>query len=149
MYFLAGIGDHLLILGLIIVLISWQKRLLSGVQVTFVLAMTLFSWVLGYLIKIFFYFPRPYVMSGQISLAGDLLDGSFPSNHAIFSLTLAFAAYIFNRKLGLLLFLLALLVSYSRIIAHVHSPADVAGAALLSGLVVALGRKFIYPRLVG
>lgn len=149
MQLLAGIGDHLLILGLIVVLLSWQKRLLSGVQVAFVLSMTLFSWLMGYLIKIFFYFPRPYLISGEIPLAGELLDGSFPSNHAIFSFTLALSVFIFHRRLGLILFFLSVLVSLGRILAHVHSPADVAGAAVLSGLVVALGRKFIYPRLVG
>lgn len=149
MYLLAISTDQLLIFIVIAIIFSGLKKWLTGPQVLFVLSTAVFAWVLGYLIKTNFYFPRPYLASGEIPLAGNLLDGSFPSNHALFSLTLSFSAFIFHKKLGVFAFILAVLVSAGRVFAHVHSLVDVLGAAALAVVLVSLSHRYLYPQLKG
>lgn len=149
MYLVAVSTDQLLVSLVILIFFAGLRRWLTGTQVLFILSVAIFSWLIGYLIKTFFYIPRPYLSSGNDPLVGTLLDGSFPSNHALFSLTLSFAAYSFNKRLGFFALIFSLLISAGRILAHVHSLPDVLGAALVALLVVSVTRKYLYPQLMG
>jgi undecaprenyl-diphosphatase len=149
MYLLAVSTDQLLVFLVIAIVFAGLKKWLTGPQVLFILSIAVFAWTLGYFIKTFFYLPRPYLASGQTPLVGNLLDGSFPSNHALFTLSLAFATYLFHKRLGIFTFILAVLVSFGRIFAHVHSLPDVLGAAFLAATIVAVGHKYLYPQLRG
>jgi undecaprenyl-diphosphatase len=62
-------------------------------------------------------------------------DNGFPSDHTLLATAIAFAIFHFNKKLGLFLFLLAVLVGVARILAGVHHAADIAGSLIIAGLV--------------
>ena len=70
---------------------------------------------------------------------GELLRGGMPSGHAAVSFSIWVAALYLTQSLtiGMLTFLLALIVSWSRWSSHIHRPLEVvAGAALGAGLTV-------------
>ena len=70
---------------------------------------------------------------------GELLRGGMPSGHAAVSFSIWVAALYLTQSLtiGMLTFLLALMVSWSRWSSHIHRPLEVvAGAALGAGLTV-------------
>jgi diacylglycerol kinase (ATP) len=70
---------------------------------------------------------------------GEPLRGGMPSGHAAVSFSIWVAAVFLTQSLtiGLLTFLLALMVSWSRWSSHIHRPIEViAGAALGAGLTV-------------
>jgi len=147
--FLALYTDHLLITLLIVTILAKFFRRLSGVQVFFAVFTAVISWLVGIIIKSFFWLPRPYLVSGQTPKVNFLLDGSFPSNHALFAFSLSLAVLTFNRRLGIFLLLLSFLIAAGRILAGVHSFFDVSGSFFLAVLLVFLLRKLIYSKLLG
>lgn len=58
-------------------------------------------------------------------------DSSFPSGHATSAFLLATLIYSFNKKLGMVFYCGAILVSLGRVLALVHYPLDVIAGAIL------------------
>ncbi len=90
--------------------------------------------------------PRPYVAhAAEIHQLGLLVQPeSFPSNHAFITFGVATAIYITgHQRAGVLLYLLAFLITFSRVAAGVHYPSDIVGGAIL-GIVVAPLAKQTY-----
>ena len=67
-------------------------------------------------------------------------DPSFPSNAAAASFALAIGLWVYNRKLGYILLIPALAISFGRIYMGVHYPLDILGgfalAILATGIIV-------------
>jgi len=95
-----------------------------------------------------FYNPRPFVTDGVGSLFPHVADNGFPSDHALLVATVASLVFIYNRKLGIGLFVLGLMVGIARVLAGVHHTLDIVGsfaiAIILTYLTQVLFSKF-YP----
>ena len=63
-------------------------------------------------------------------------DTSFPSDHATGAFALAFGVWLYDRTMGTVLLVLAALLSFARVYAGTHYPADVVAGALI-GMAVA------------
>ncbi|KKW00726.1 hypothetical protein A3C34_00325 [Candidatus Amesbacteria bacterium RIFCSPHIGHO2_02_FULL_48_21] len=135
--FLAQYLIFILFLSPLILWFSGQKKLSQGSLVSVFLA-----WVTGLVIKNFYYLPRPFITTGRIPPVPFLLDGSFPSNHALVAFSLAFFVIFRQLRLGLFLFILAVLVAVSRVSIGVHTWADVSGGLLLGLLISLLVHKY-------
>ena len=83
---------------------------------------------------------RPYeVVDGLKLLIEPQSDFSFPSGHTCASIGAAVAMYSFlEKKWGVLLLALAVLISISRLYVGVHYPIDVIGGAI-AGIFCSLG----------
>lgn len=93
---------------------------------------------------------RPFVVLGEAPKAAFLNNPGFPSDHAllVFVVTLVVWASTKNRPLGAVLLVMSLLVAAGRVIALVHAPVDVigaAGCAVLAAWVV-YGRELVSRR---
>ena len=112
--------------------IRWQFAavvILSGI-----IALSL-SW----LASKFYYHPRPFVVENIKPLVAQEADNSFPSNHMLLATNLALTIYFYNRRIGIVMLVLALLVGLGRIGAHVHSPIDIIGSLILAAIGAWLG----------
>jgi undecaprenyl-diphosphatase len=87
------------------------------------------------LVSRFYFDPRPFVQGNFTPLLPHAADNGFPSDHTLLAAAIAFATFHFNKKLGLFLLLLAILVGVARILAGVHHVADIAGSIIITGLV--------------
>ena len=99
-------------------------------------------------LKRIFHIARPYVsIDGVKKIVGENGDYfSFPSGHASVFFAIATAIFCFNKKWGIVSFIIAILVGVARIYVGVHWPIDVVAGALigiLSGIVV---NKFIIKK---
>lgn len=85
-----------------------------------------------FLIKIFIKTTRPYIALNEKPLVMFApTDYSFPSGHACFAFFMATLVFIRNRRLGVLFYFVAILISWGRVLANVHYPIDVVGGAVL------------------
>lgn len=87
----------------------------------------LFAMGINYVIKSFYYRPRPFVQwSDDVNLLMDhAANSSFPSNHTTAAITIALVIWYYNRRMGRWLIGFALLMGVSRIYVGHHYPSDV------------------------
>ncbi len=80
----------------------------------------------------FYYDTRPFVREHIKPLFAHAPDNGFPSDHALLTSFLGFTLWRYSKLLGSLLLANAVLVSWARVAAHVHSPIDIVGSFIFS-----------------
>ena len=123
-----------------------KEALLLG-AITGVLALAV-----GRLVAMFFFDPRPFVVHHFTPLIPHDPDNGFPSDHTLLSSAIAMTVFLRDRRVGTVLWVLALLVGAGRIASGLHSPIDVGGSiafCVISGLVAdsVTRRVFALPAL--
>ncbi|MBU4204735.1 phosphatase PAP2 family protein [Patescibacteria group bacterium] len=100
-------------------------------------------FVITGLIRLFKPRLRPFIDSNINLLIDKVNQQSFPSGHASFTFGLAMVVYLYNKKVGVLFFAGAFLVSTSRIFVGVHWPLDI-----LAGAVVGIFSGWLISKLL-
>ncbi|MCX6706551.1 MAG: phosphatase PAP2 family protein [Candidatus Woesearchaeota archaeon] len=78
-----------------------------------------------HLISLFYFRPRPFMDHTVNLIVNRLSDSSFPSNHASVSFAIATSIFFYDRKLGIIAFVMAGLIAVSRVFVGVHYPFDI------------------------
>ena len=76
-------------------------------------------------------------------------DNGFPSDHALLTAFLGFTMLLYSKRVGIFLLVIALIVSWARVAAHIHNPRDIVGSfviAAVSVVIVRASAKFWGPR---
>lgn len=82
---------------------------------------------------------RPFVINGAIELIIKAPSGfSFPSSHTATCFAMATAIYLFHKRLGIIAYIYASLVAFSRMYFYVHYPSDIFGGVIL-GICCGIG----------
>lgn len=99
--------------------------------------------------KILNYFissPRPFVVKDIAPSFAHLANNGFPSEHTLGAILIASVIFVYNRKLGIVLGVLGLIIGVARVLANVHNPIDIFGGVIIgSGSVLIV--RYIIPRL--
>lgn len=77
---------------------------------------------------------RPFAFHDVPLLFYHPSDSSFPSNAATVGFCIATSIWLFDRKMGLILYVIAALFGVSRIVGGVHYPTDILGGILIGSL---------------
>lgn len=141
MIWLARFYPHLLVaVGGILFLRSSDK----GRKIIFVAFLAaLLSYSLNLPLRHLLFRARPFVeyqITPLIEYAAS--RSSFPSNHTAASSAFALFIYLYEKKVGIFLMVMAFLVGLSRIYTGVHYPGDIV-AGLLIGLAGALLSRWV------
>lgn len=103
-------------------------------------------YVVAKLLALAFYDPRPFVAGHFMPLIPHDPDNGFPSDHTLLASAIAAVVFFYNKKMGLALFFVALLVGMARILAGVHHPVDVGGSIIIAIIMSLAVYRFILPR---
>lgn len=117
-----------------------DKKKKATIFAAFVLPL---SFILAKVLSFFFYNPRPFVSEKITPLILHAADNGFPSDHTLLSSALAAIVFSFNQKVGSLLWILSLLVGFSRVLAGVHHALDIAGSVMVVLLISFLTKKYL------
>lgn len=121
-----------------------KKKVLLKQWALYIFFVTFFAVLINIWIQCFFYKERPIVALNQVdtweTLLHDILPvSSFPSDHAVVSMTFAMMTllwWIFNKKKffifsGIVMVLISLLMTICRVLTLVHWPSDIVAWLLL------------------
>lgn len=99
---------------------------------------TVLSIAGGLALKQVFHEARPCraIATATVQTCPAPTDYSFPSDHMTVAVALALGVWLVNRKLGLVAVVLAVIEGFSRVYLGQHYPHDVAGAVVLSSLIL-------------
>lgn len=129
---------YIVIAGFLVLLFINRTRLMAiSVAISVVLA----RFVIAEPIKRIFHIARPYIIEDNVKkIVGESGNYfSFPSGHTAIFFAIAMAVFYFNKRWGIIAFVVAILVGLSRIYVGVHWPIDIIAGALigiLSGIVI-------------
>jgi membrane-associated phospholipid phosphatase len=87
---------------------------------------------------------RPYLSDGTPSLfphSGD--PNGFPSDHTLLSSFLAFVVLYYSKKWGIFLLVIAALIGWARVAAHVHHAVDIIGSFVITAIVYLVVLKLL------
>lgn len=105
------------------------------------------SYVVAKILARFYYDPRPFVVNNFVPLIFHEADNGFPSDHTLLGAAIASVISLFNKKTGIILFILALLVGISRVLIGIHHTVDIIGslaiAIAVAGLVYSITNKYL------
>ncbi|MDD6490394.1 MAG: phosphatase PAP2 family protein [Clostridia bacterium] len=137
MKFVSFLGTFGIIwIAITIILLCTKKYRLLGRSLTINLVVNLVACNL--VIKPIVARLRPFEFNQSINLLVSApTDSSFPSGHTLFAFAAATIIFIYNKKVGLLMYLFACIMAFSRLYLYVHFPTDVAFGAVL-GIILAI-----------
>ena len=81
---------------------------------------------------------RPFVRDHVTPYFSSSTDNGFPSDHTAFGVLIGSVVFLYRRKLGTALVIVALCIGAARVISGVHHTQDIIGGALLAFLAIAL-----------
>lgn len=139
------------ILLYLLAIIQASKKHHKALVVSFIIA-GIIAVILDKLGGKLYFDPRPFASHHVTPLIQHTADNGFPSEHTIFSMTMALLLLFYRRRLGALAVLTALVVGIARVAAHVHSPIDIIGGIIIaaiaaSGGYLVAGKLLSQPRL--
>lgn len=127
------IGLPIFVLFLYFVLVNkkkqWNFALLAALSLPL-------AYGVGLVLGQIYYNARPFVVEGVAPLVAHAANNGMPSDHMLFASTLAMLGVYCNRRLGIFLWIVALLVGVSRVLAGVHHAIDIFAGALIAAVVV-------------
>jgi undecaprenyl-diphosphatase len=79
--------------------------------------------------------PRPFVVGDFTPLIPHAANNGFPSDHTLLVSAIAAVCSFYSRRVGAILWMIALYVGMSRVYVGVHHPVDIVGSAVIAVVV--------------
>lgn len=143
--FITHLGDAGFI-WIVIAVLCLIRRSTRRCGVTMLIALLLGLLIGNVLLKNLIARPRPFITYEELVPLISQSGWSFPSGHSLSSFTAATAVFYHHKKAGILCYLLAAAIAFSRLYVGVHYPSDVVCGALI-GIIIGILSGFAVSRL--
>lgn len=124
-YIFMAIIAIIFILGITKKNVSYRKIVFNTFLVTVI------NLILSFVIGNVYYVNRPFVHNKVNLLFPHTADASFPSDHAIGTMSIALGVTKYNKLLSIILTIVSIIVGFSRVYVGHHYPMDVIGAYIM------------------
>ncbi len=104
------------------------------------------AFVLSNIARALYYNPRPFVVGNFEPLIPHEPDNGFPSDHALLFSAVASGVMLFNKRLSIIFWILAVAIGWIRVYAGVHHAVDIMASFAIS-LISALAAYAIILKL--
>ena len=123
------------ILGIYFLIQPWsvQKKIL-----VFALPSLILIYLVALLGGYLYYDPRPFVVGSFTPLIPHTPDNGFPSDHTLLVSAVASIGFYLNRRFGVVLWALAIVVAVTRVYVGLHHPTDVIGSIIISAAATSI-----------
>ena len=99
------------------------------------------GYALARLAGLFYSHYQPFAELGFDPMIPHTIDNSFPSDHTVIAGVFSTVAFLADRRAGMVLWAMTLLVGAGRIAAGLHWPIDIVAACVLALLAVAAAER--------
>jgi undecaprenyl-diphosphatase len=127
----------LVILGAYFLTRPWPRQ---KQMVLFAVPAALLTYTLGLIGNLLYYDPRPFVVRHFSPLIPHVADNGFPSDHTLLAAALAAIGMYWNKWLGLILWVIAVVIAIARVYVGLHHPIDVLGSIVFALVAVSIWR---------
>jgi undecaprenyl-diphosphatase len=136
------VGEYFVLVSVVIVALYWLRAKTSvKISLTWQLvAGGVLALALSVVASHFYYDTRPFVTHHLTPIIPHAADNGFPSDHALFTSFLAFTMALYSRRTAIVLLVIALIVSWARVAAHIHSLIDIVGSFVIAAVAVVVVR---------
>jgi undecaprenyl-diphosphatase len=135
-----GADDHIIpvILALLVLAALLLAKKHSGREIAIraiicALAASALSMIILYILNNAFFRPRPFTSQTVHLLFYHNTDSAFPSNAATLAFAMAVGIFLYRRRLGIVMLVLATFIGLARVTVGIHYPLDIIGGLLLGG----------------
>lgn len=108
-----------------------------------ILKLAILSFPIAFLLAFigghFFFDTRPFVVENTPPLIPHAADNGFPSDHTLYAMVTATIIFVYNRRIGISLTILTILIGVSRVMARVHHPVDIIGSIAIAIVATYVG----------
>lgn len=118
-----------------------QPRLLRKKILLLAIISGLLAGVIALIASRLYVDPRPFVVGNFIPLIAHAPDNGFPSDHALLTGWIASVVFAYRKRVGLLLWGIAILVGVARVYVGVHHPIDIIGAFVICLVATVVGYR--------
>ncbi|MDE2026562.1 MAG: phosphatase PAP2 family protein [Patescibacteria group bacterium] len=111
----------------------WLKKRKTFIHL-FILSSISFplSFITANILSLFIYNPRPFAVEHVKPLIAHTADNGFPSDHMLLAMTIASVVFVYNKRLGILLTVIAICIGTARVLANVHHVEDIVGSVMIA-----------------
>ncbi len=134
---------YLVILGIAVVVFLCLDRYQRKPLLKLLILTSIFAYIPAKLGGLLIHDPRPFVVEHIQPLIHAATDNGFPSDHTLLSMVIALVVLRFNKKVGSLLVVLALLVGVARVLAHAHHVIDIVGSIVIAVIAIWLSQALL------
>lgn len=120
----------IIVAALIILLVAEKKVRYHSLRLA-VITLPL-TFIIGKILNYIIYNPRPFVVEKVQPLIPHAANNGFPSDHTLLTITIAAIIFLYNKRLGAVLGILALAVGVARVLARVHHPIDIVASIIVA-----------------
>ena len=118
---------------LILALYFYNQKVHASWKIIIFFAISLsLSFILSLIAREMYVNPRPFVVGNFTPLIPHDSGNGFPSDHTLLASAIAASLWFFNKRVGLLVFAITILIGVSRVYVGVHHPIDIIGSICIS-----------------
>lgn len=104
------------------------------------------AYIIAQVIATFYFDPRPFVTGNFTPLISHAPDNGFPSDHMLLTGAIASILFVYDKRIGALAWVIAIVIGISRVYAGIHHLTDIVGSVAIVIVSMWIAKQYILPQ---